>query len=743
MANIQEIRQQYPQYNDLSDQQLADSMYKTHYSDMPREQFDQKIGLAPAAPAKVKQAPPKAGGIGQFGPTAMGATMSGLKDSGFLEGVKVGAEELPYGMAQAGMSVARGLGLKVPDSAAKYAADQVSKIEAQDKGTGIPGALGEMLPAAIIPTGESAKVGSLVDLLKQGAKKGAEVGGLFSAVAPTTDPNQGLGKRELGVAAGAAGGALLGGASAGVGAALGKKIPGEGKNYFQKAAQHFGMNFTGAKTDEQIAQEVNRAVGKRNSDIGSMIGDRAEEPQKKASTLGDVGRGIVSLFAKRKGEESAAWGAAEPSGNAIKHDMAPAIDKLQARLKELENATANGTGTEKAKNDLALVKDALAKLGAPVQPEQSVIEKVRDIGGRTQTSVADRQYAPKNETTTTNAEPTTVTGGKQFKETSQEPVTRTVKQEGKNRSVETSPYSVTTKVTKGEAPKPPRQGTVGDLVRTMRDVVNSDKYSGASSSVRREVRGIINDELAGVSKSNPEFSTLHTKAINWTQRNADIYKDEGKMAQYGLDEKKLWEIHNKLSQAASEPDKGARRMLGLDDVQSLNNQAENIKTREDLLEYRRLLPRPLYSTLMRTRYTTLMSDINMDVEKFKENRPLLEEMLKQSGFSKERIAQELDNYEAVAEKMTERGVDASGKLSSVEKNQNRLKEIQKAMLFGGALGNPKQGLFHGIQAIMPTPTREQLAIRGLKKEATPNALYSGTPSNIPGVMASQVIKDNQ
>lgn len=45
MATIAEIRQQYPQYNDISDQQLADKMYAAHYSDMPRQDFDAKVGL--------------------------------------------------------------------------------------------------------------------------------------------------------------------------------------------------------------------------------------------------------------------------------------------------------------------------------------------------------------------------------------------------------------------------------------------------------------------------------------------------------------------------------------------------------------------------------------------------------------------------------------------------------------------------------------------------------------------------
>lgn len=47
MATLAEIRAQYPQYNDLSDEALADGLYRKSYSDMPREQFNAKIGLGP------------------------------------------------------------------------------------------------------------------------------------------------------------------------------------------------------------------------------------------------------------------------------------------------------------------------------------------------------------------------------------------------------------------------------------------------------------------------------------------------------------------------------------------------------------------------------------------------------------------------------------------------------------------------------------------------------------------------
>lgn len=48
MATIADIRSQYPQYNDLSDEQLAQGFHAKFYSDMPYEEFASKIGLAPS-----------------------------------------------------------------------------------------------------------------------------------------------------------------------------------------------------------------------------------------------------------------------------------------------------------------------------------------------------------------------------------------------------------------------------------------------------------------------------------------------------------------------------------------------------------------------------------------------------------------------------------------------------------------------------------------------------------------------
>ena len=50
MASIAEIRQKYPQYNDMSDQQLADALHAAHYSDIPKDVFNQRVGLSLSEP---------------------------------------------------------------------------------------------------------------------------------------------------------------------------------------------------------------------------------------------------------------------------------------------------------------------------------------------------------------------------------------------------------------------------------------------------------------------------------------------------------------------------------------------------------------------------------------------------------------------------------------------------------------------------------------------------------------------
>lgn len=56
--NIVEFREKHPQYDDMSDEQLAAALHKKHYSDMPREAFDEKfLGKQPGIPVEAPTNP--------------------------------------------------------------------------------------------------------------------------------------------------------------------------------------------------------------------------------------------------------------------------------------------------------------------------------------------------------------------------------------------------------------------------------------------------------------------------------------------------------------------------------------------------------------------------------------------------------------------------------------------------------------------------------------------------------------
>ena len=81
--NIQQIRQKYSQYDDLSDAQLASLLHQKFYADIPRAEFDQKIGLA-AAPVETTAL----GQIKEFGKGIVPGAV------GLVESAAIGASAL-------------------------------------------------------------------------------------------------------------------------------------------------------------------------------------------------------------------------------------------------------------------------------------------------------------------------------------------------------------------------------------------------------------------------------------------------------------------------------------------------------------------------------------------------------------------------------------------------------------------------------------------------------------------------
>lgn len=54
---IAEVRQKYPQYSDLSDQELSDALHQNFYSDMPKAEFESSIGLKTTPPQDFQRKP--------------------------------------------------------------------------------------------------------------------------------------------------------------------------------------------------------------------------------------------------------------------------------------------------------------------------------------------------------------------------------------------------------------------------------------------------------------------------------------------------------------------------------------------------------------------------------------------------------------------------------------------------------------------------------------------------------------
>jgi hypothetical protein len=208
MANIQEIRDKYPQYNDMSDMELADAMHSKHYSDMPKDQFYSKIGLSS-----------KDNNSNESHPLM-----------NFLKGIRNYEANLGLGLAQGAGDVAASIGnfpadiyeelggrhlrhFPHPDLRKHYYEGNAGKISST---------LGELLGGAAVPGGGAYKAVKLA-----GAIKG--IPGVIARIGAGTTSG------ALGGAAASEGnrgeGAAIGGALGGLGSTIPSILKG-GKNVY-------------------------------------------------------------------------------------------------------------------------------------------------------------------------------------------------------------------------------------------------------------------------------------------------------------------------------------------------------------------------------------------------------------------------------------------------------------------------------------------------------------------------------
>lgn len=83
MTTIADVRAKFPEYSDMSDSALADALHKKFYADMPREEFNAKVGFKPVA-SEIPGARTQRGmreiigeELSNFSPTQLGRDIAG------------------------------------------------------------------------------------------------------------------------------------------------------------------------------------------------------------------------------------------------------------------------------------------------------------------------------------------------------------------------------------------------------------------------------------------------------------------------------------------------------------------------------------------------------------------------------------------------------------------------------------------------------------------------------------------
>jgi hypothetical protein len=215
-----EVREKYPQYSDLSDQQLADALHKKFYADLPFDAFSKKIGYSPEEIAK--RTPKQM--LGEAGrEKAMQQVLEEHPIAGRFAAVGAVPRQLYEGAKQR-------LGFGDPE-----AIQATRTMEQTYPGAALAGGVATAGLTSLIP-GAGGIAGQTT------------LGALTGALAPTMGNESVLGNIALGGAAGAAGGAVM----KGVGA-LGQKL-------FQRSAQKAAEQESAHAVRDKTLQDA-RALG--------------------------------------------------------------------------------------------------------------------------------------------------------------------------------------------------------------------------------------------------------------------------------------------------------------------------------------------------------------------------------------------------------------------------------------------------------------------------------------------------
>lgn len=328
MASLTEIRQKFPQYDDLSDAQLVDAVHRKFYSDMPRADFDAKVGFKSeaegAAPssgrhlyfeegaAMLDREERAAGGSGAFGAAA----------TSYLNGMPIAGPVL-LGATQRGAaalsSAINGKGYDENLKEAQALTDAAQEAHPNvSTAAGVTGAVAGTLPMVMAaPQVFGAGGGGLLARSGMSMLGGGAVGGTDAAVRSGGDVDEILSGTKWGAGLGL------------VGPAVGKAVGAGARKVMDlyRTAQAAKAAGTNLGTVNQLAKAIagdgldGAGVRMRIDQLGpeGMLADLGPNTQGKAAALAALpGRGQEMM---RSALEARQAGANGRIGNVVDETM--------------------------------------------------------------------------------------------------------------------------------------------------------------------------------------------------------------------------------------------------------------------------------------------------------------------------------------------------------------------------------------------------------------------------------------
>ncbi len=318
---LEDLRAKYPQYNDLSDEDLATSFHKKFYSDIPYADFQQKLGMKAAAPVKAEAPQAPASALDRL----LAQTKAvGTEATQFAAGAgrnMAGAGEFLGNALTQGMGVSDrtlGIGTETRPMAQRLVQKPFNALGESFKRT----------DQILNPSGEfdvAGLVGEAMGPAGLGIAKGLGAGkGVIDKTLRSTMAGAGAGATQLGednIGVGAGTGSLIGGTLATVNRFIGRPVA-EMIKYFtpggaNRLANKYTNEIVGPENVQKIVADIEEQLGRKGTGtfvpgyqktVGEMVSHMPEASPilalEKATAAGP--RGISQQFGQRASDNKGA-----------------------------------------------------------------------------------------------------------------------------------------------------------------------------------------------------------------------------------------------------------------------------------------------------------------------------------------------------------------------------------------------------------------------------------------------------